>query len=266
MPLTRYVKTADEVRRLQAILAAPAFTDIRSLSVTFESEAAVIAELLPPPLEPAAPHVSISVSQIRRSNCVGPFDGASVNLACRYEGEEGLYCLTMPMSTDFAVMFGRELYAEPKKLATIELDVRGRQARGKVTRYGITYIEIAGMFESDVETVDRPTESQHYYFKYLPGADGRGLASDPQLIRISHRGRVHRLARGSGTITLRDSPHDPVIDVPVLSVLAASLSESETFTTAEVVATVPQAQFLPYAFGKSDDMMVWSLAEAVALT
>jgi acetoacetate decarboxylase len=262
MPLTRYVKSEEEVRRLQEILAAPAFSDIRSLAVTFESEPAVVAELLPPPLEPPeTPLVTISVSQIRRSNCVGPFDGAVVDIACRYGGAEGVYCLTMPMSTDFAVMFGRELYAEPKKLATISLDTRDGFARGRVTRYGITYIEITGRFEEPMARVERPTESAHYYFKYMPNADGCGLAFDPQLVRVAQRGRLHRATRGTGTITFRESTHDPIVDVPVLSVLGATLSEGEVFTTAEVVATVPAEKFLPYAFGKSDDMTVWALAE-----
>src|SRR6185295_19237719 len=104
MPLTRYVRSADEVAALQAAFRSPAFLDIRSLAVVFESDPGVVAELLPPPLEPAADaRVSVSVSQIRRSNCVGPFDGASVNIACRYRGEDGLYCLPMPMSTDTAI-------------------------------------------------------------------------------------------------------------------------------------------------------------------
>ena len=131
MPRTRYVSTPEHARDLMAALRSPDFSDIRALTVTFLSDPAVIAELLPPPLEPAAePRATVTVAAIGRSNCVGPFDGASINLACRYRGEDGFYCLTMPMSTDTAVIFGRELYAEPKKLAAISLEVGQRHGAG----------------------------------------------------------------------------------------------------------------------------------------
>lgn len=257
--LTRYVKSPDEIRRFQSIYATPSFYDIRSLAVTFDSDPAVLAEVIPPPLEPGeAPRVSLSVSEIRRSDCVGGFFGCSFNIACSYRGEPGLYCLTMPMSTDTAVVFGRELFAEPKKLADIALQEHGHHATGTVTRYGITYLEISGAFAGDLEPVEREGVTHHYYFKYLPAANGRGLAHDPQLVRVTHRGRTHSLVRGEGTVTLRESPHDPVIDIPVLSVLGATLSHGETHTTAEVMETVPAEQFMPWAYGKTDDLLVWA--------
>lgn len=265
MPRTRYLKTPQEIERLTEAFATPAFLDIRSLGISFLSDPDVLAELIPPPLKPAAePRVSVGVSEIRRSDCVGPFNGCSVNIACTYDGEDGLYCLTMPMSTDTAIIFGRELYAEPKKLADIRLTRDGHHARGTVTRHGITYIEIAGRFDEEPQPVHRESRSSHYYFKYLPAADGRGLAFDPQLVRVTHRGITHATTRGTGTITFRESTHDPVIDVPVFSVGPATLSDVETHTSAEVVATVRAAEFLPYAFAKMDNLTVWAEAGLLA--
>lgn len=259
MTRTRFVKSAEDIRRFQDVYATPSFLDIRTLAISFLTEPDVIAELLPPPLQPAAePRISISVSEIRRSDCVGPFNGSSVNLACSYEGRDGLYCLAMPMSTDTAVIFGRELFAEPKKLADIRLEQRGKHVQGTVTRHGITYIDLRGTFDDEPGPVEQSGVSQHYYFKYLPAADGKGLAFDPQLIRVTHRGVTHRAARGAGTITFRESRHDPLIDIPVVEVLGATLSEGETHTTAEVVTTVPAAGFLPYAYGKTDDIIFWA--------
>jgi acetoacetate decarboxylase len=262
---TRYVKTPEQIRELQGINAAPAFLESRSLSATFLTDPEVVRELLPPLLEPAAEaRVSVSVYEIGRSNCVGAFNGASVNLACRYNGEDGLYCLTMPMSTDTAMVFGRELYAEPKKLAECVVEERGRFVHGTVTRHGIAYIELTGTFDGPLEDVGRSGLSHHYYYKYMPSADGRGLAFDPQLVRVTHRGTTHRAKRGTGTITFRESAHDPVIDLPVLMVEGFAFSHGETYTTAEVVATVPAASFLPWAYGKTDDLTVW--AGELALT
>src|SRR5690606_27316828 len=140
---TRFVKSRQEVDGLARIYAAPSFLDIRTLRIPFETDPEAIAEIIPPPLGPAdRPSVSIAVSEIGRSNCVGAFNGCTVNIACTYQGEPGQYCLMMPMTTDTAVLFGRELFAEPKKLADITLaEVRPNQFVGTVTRHGITFIE-----------------------------------------------------------------------------------------------------------------------------
>lgn len=257
---TRFVKDPGEVRKLLQAYAAPVFLDMRTLAVSFETDPAVIAGLLPPPLLPAAsPRVIVSISEIARSNCVGPFNGAAVNVACQFQGQEGVYCLSMPMSTDTAVIFGRELYAEPKKLADIELEHRpGGHLRGSVTRRGITVIEIRAQFEDGFRDAGIERESRNYYFKFLPSADGRGFAHDPELVEVTHHNVVHRTVRGSGTLTFRESCHDPLIDIPVLSVSGVSLSEGDLYTSARVVATVDREAFLPYAFARTDDLTVWA--------
>ncbi|MCZ2111580.1 MAG: acetoacetate decarboxylase family protein [Dehalococcoidia bacterium] len=256
---TRYVKSPEAVARLQAAMAEPAFLRARTLAIAFETDPDVVNELLPPPLEPAEqPTATVSVYEIGESNCVGPFKGASLNLSCRYRGEPGFYCVTMPMSTDTAVIFGRELCAEPKKLAEIVLDYgRTSHIRGTVTRHGVTYIDLRGTFEGEPQEIAQSGVSHHYYFKFMPSADGRGFAHEPELVRVTHTGHPHRLVRGGGTIIFRESAHDPVIDIPVLSVLGASYSEGETHTRAEVVQTVAAADFLPYAFAKMDDLATW---------
>jgi len=258
MPLTRFVRTPEQIEEFQQAYRNPVFQESFSLSVSFLTDPEVASELLPPPLEPAdEPRVSVSVYNIGRSNCVGPFDGASVNLACKYQGEPGLFCVTMPMSTGVAINFGRDLFAEPKKHAEIELIEQNGHAKGTVRRYGLTYIELIGSFDGPMEPVELSGMSHHYYFKHLPAADGYGLASDPELIRVTHVGQTHKAVKGVGSITFRESAHDPLIDIPVLSVGPAALSVGETSTTAEVVAKVPQADFLPYAYAKSDDLTQW---------
>jgi len=40
-------------------------------------------------------------------------------------GIEASYCLAMPMSTDVAIIFGRELFGEPKKQGRVSLESDG---------------------------------------------------------------------------------------------------------------------------------------------
>ena len=114
----RFVKTQDEVAKIQAIYSRPQFMAARSLTVVFETKPEALQALLPPPLEPTAEAIgSAWVGEIGNSNCVGPFLGAAVYVRARFQDIVGNYCVTMPMSTPQAVSFGRELYGEPSKLA-----------------------------------------------------------------------------------------------------------------------------------------------------
>ena len=50
----RFVKTQDEVSKIQAIYSRPQFMATRSLTVMFETKPEALQALLPPPLEPTA--------------------------------------------------------------------------------------------------------------------------------------------------------------------------------------------------------------------
>ncbi len=266
MPRTRYVKTPEQLAEFSRAYSNPIFAKSRGLSITFETDPEIVRELLPLPLEPAEkPLATVGVSRCGQSNCVGVFDGGSINLACTFNGEPGLYCVTMPMSTDTAIMFGRELFAEPKKQAQVQLLESENEVRGTITRHSITYIELVGSFDSPLEPSGTSGTAYHYYFKYLPAANGIGLAADPELIRVTHQRQSHEMRQGTGQIIFRESQHDPVIDIPVLSTGPAVFSLGETSTSAEVVATVPAEQFLPYAHAKTDDLTLW-LREREAVT
>ena len=54
----------------------------------------------------------------------------------RYQDVEGDFCLAMPMSTDVAIIFGRELFGEPKKQARVQLKSDGDVMRASVERFG----------------------------------------------------------------------------------------------------------------------------------
>lgn len=250
--MLRYVKSPEEIERLQNIYAAPAFMESRSLSIMFETDPDVIRAVLPPPLEPAdQPIVTAIVSETRRSNCAGPFIGGLVNVMARYEDIVGNYCLTMPMSTDHAIIFGRELYGEPKKEAHVVLTRDGDKLTGTVERYGITYMELQAEMGQRVEAAG-DQESTGFFYKYMPSSDGKGLDHDPLLIKVSYRVKATRGEMGTGTVIFRESVHDPVIDIPILNTLGAAYGEGDIYTTSETLCSVDQKSFLPYAFGKID--------------
>ena len=151
-------------------------------------------EVLPPPLEPAAePLVTVGIGTLGRSNCVGAFDGGMLCVRARYKDVEGDFCLAMPMSTDVAIIFGRELYGEPKKQARVQLKSDGDVVRASVERFGTVYMSLEARLTENVP-IDGPTYADRFHFKFMHAANGRGLEFDPILVHahFTQHVRVHR--------------------------------------------------------------------------
>lgn len=226
-----------------------------SLTATYETDLDVARAVLPPPLEPgAAPHVRISIATVDLGRGMPPFAAGTFAVSACHEGTEGWYPLLMPMSTEMAVISGRETFGEPKKLADMELERDGNRVRGTVTRMGTTIVEIAGAVigareaPPDAERVD-------FYLKFLLAPDGDGFDSDPALVLCRRLESTRKLENVDGEVVLRDSPFDPVADVPVRSVVEMTLAERRSTQTGEIVARVPGKQVLPYAHQRYDFLM-----------
>ncbi len=258
----RFVKTPDEIREIQAVYARPQFLGTRTLTVLFETTPETIKALLPPPLEPASEPIGTAwVGEVRNSNCVGPFLGAALYIRARYKDIVGNYCITMPMSTPEAVTFGRELYGEPKKLAKITFGREGEHVWGSVERHDIRYMSLRGRMTDPGPTGRHETSS--FFFKFMPRPDGSGFDYPPLLVHVTGEATIQKAERGRGEIILRDSPHDPVADIPVSQVIEAIYTEGHTYTRAHVLCDVDPEAFLPYAFSKIDALDV--IAEGIAL-
>ena len=123
-----FVKTPEEIGRIEHALSHPRFVNGEMLSVDFLTEPDLVAAILPPPLEPAdEPLISAMVGRWQ-SNCVGDFYGGAIYVAARHEGVEGSYVLAMYMDDDVPTIYGRDLFGEPKKLAEAELYRSGDHA------------------------------------------------------------------------------------------------------------------------------------------
>jgi acetoacetate decarboxylase len=253
MATTSWVKSPDEIRKIEDALAAPAFLDARTLTVTYLTRPAIIRAVLPPPLEPAGePLVSVGVGTFGRSNCVGAFAGGWVDLRARYQGIEASYCLAMPMSTDVAIIFGRELFGEPKKQARVSLTSDGDVMRGVVERFGIDYLTVEARLTEDVP-ITGPALGDRFHFKFFHSADGRGLEFDPIIVHAHFETQLRVVRRGAGRVIFKPSHHDPLAELEMLEFRGAVYSEGDTYARAKRIGTVEAARFLPYAFQNIDD-------------
>jgi acetoacetate decarboxylase len=251
----RFVKTLDEIKRIHSVYARCHYLATRSLTVLFETTPEAVRAVLPPPLQPTPESLGTAlVTDIGNSNCVGPFQTAALFVRARYGDLVGNYCLTMPVSTPEAVVFGRELHGEPRKLAKIIFEQQDEYVWGSAERHDIRYLSLRGRM-TDAGPTGR-TGTSSFFFKFLPRADGVGFDSPPQLVHVIGDAAVEVCRKGRGELIFRDSPHDPVADVPVRQVIEATYTEGHVYSSGRVLCEVNADDFLPYAFSRADSFDV----------
>ncbi|MEF8907683.1 MAG: acetoacetate decarboxylase family protein [Haloarculaceae archaeon] len=248
----RFVRPDEERRAVRDAVRQPAFLDATALTVSFRTDPDRVEELLPPGLEPAdRPLARAEVVSVGRSNCVGPFDGGGLYVRARHGDREGAYCLSMPMSTDAAVRWGRETLGEPKKVAEVALDRTDDRVRGTVSRSGERLLDLDARLTEEGDP--RSGEATVFHYKYLPAASGEGFHADPALVAVTLESTQTSAERGSADLSLGSTAHDPLGSLPVESVRGATYAETDLVLSAEEVATVDPEAFEPYAFGVGMD-------------
>ncbi len=251
-----FVKTPEEIAAIEAVLSAPRFGGAQLLSVEFLSDPDFVAAVLPPPLEAVEePRMRAMVGRWQ-SNGVGDFKGGTIYVAARHEGVSGEYQLAQFMDRDVSVIYGRDLFGEPKKIGASGLLRRGDRFRAWVERGGVRLIELAGEMDRDRGGFEGAGHS--FNFKSRPAANGRGLEEDAILTRMRTEVRAGVSLTGSPRMTLRGSAHDPLDQIPVASLTRATYLEADLVASCEAVATTPAAAFAPYHHGRNDD---WSAYE-----
>src|SRR5438105_3679119 len=89
---------------------APIATE--AVTVTYLTDLAIVAAVLPRPLQPAAePIVRVSLQRVAIEGRP-PFGSAVFSVAARHGDVEGDYPLFMPQSTEQSVIGGRETFGE----------------------------------------------------------------------------------------------------------------------------------------------------------
>ena len=258
-----FVKTKEEIERIQASLHKPRFVNCEMLTVNFLSTPAFVASVLPPGLEPSElPRMTALVGRWQ-SNCVGDFDGGAIYIEARHKDIVGDYVLSMYMDRDQPIIYGRELFGEPKKQCSTRLFRRGQRLNGCVDRYGTHLIDL----DVELSTDHGPGEAVGVNFNYkaFPAANGLGLEWDAALTVATFQTIMRVNSEGSGAVTLKGSVHDPLEDIEIVEVLSGGYIEGDLIAKCETVAHIDAEAFLPYALGRNDDWSALNTAERTAV-
>ena len=240
------------------------FYNAEMLTVLFETKPETLKRLLPAPLKPGALPIGFAfVANYPRTNFSVSYRESGLFLQAEFNGEEGSYCLAMPVTDDMALILGREIFGYPKKIANIHLARKGTEIEGWTERHGVRFMEVRAKLTGKcndemaqaviAQKFQSPYDSLIYNFKYFPAPGGSGFDYNPRLIREIVKMHPDRAEFGEATLTLRSSPHDPWSDVDVVRVLGAAYTVgTNVMLPGSVVAEVDSTEFAPHAFIKLD--------------
>ena len=257
MTKVRYVKTLEQVKAAQE--ANPEFTKsvVRSIRCEYEAEPAIAAAVVPKPLEVAErarvcatfSHVAIEITP----EFTMEIGSAIFGVKASYDGEEGIYLITMPMTTEQAVIGGRETYGEPKKIAEIDFSKDDGRVSASVSRMGMTYLSASGNLGAELGP--REFTELAWCYKALPSCDAsKALDADPLLVRLEwQHTQTGAWQLDGGEIALGQSPLDPVADIPVKRLVRCEYEEGSTQSNGTVLRSVPGEWLLPFLHQRYDD-------------
>ncbi|MEV5941746.1 acetoacetate decarboxylase family protein [Streptomyces sp. NPDC051994] len=252
MARVRYgARTEAEIQAARS--ASSKLPDIWSTGVVavWESDPDAVAAVLPPPLKPAErPLVRANISKVDLPGY--PLGAGSVAVAAVHDGQEGWYPLVMPMTHERALIGGREVFGEPKKLGEVTVERDGSVVRASLARHRIAFVEVRGTVAGPLP-LPEPTRKTDFYFKFLPAVDGAGFDADPVLVHCVRNEKVRKLERIAGEVVLRESAYDPVADLPVRRLVEITIGEKTTDQKGRVAERVSALALLPYIHQRYDD-------------
>jgi acetoacetate decarboxylase len=247
-----FVKTRDELDRYYG-LGVRKFTGARMMGVLFETRPEVTARLLPPPLEQAdAPGGLIFIADYPVTNLGPGYREGALFVRCKYQGESGSYCLSMPITSEARMHNGRDVFGFPKKMADIHLERTEKGVHGWVEREGTRFVEMEVTLTDTIPEL--PPMGPTFLFKAMPRIDLTPGFDGPVFLAAQRTEIVPRSVEiGTAELTLRSSEHDPWAEIEDPTVTAAFYLESDnTMLPGRILAEVDPDLYLPHYFKMTD--------------
>jgi acetoacetate decarboxylase len=205
------------------------------------------------------------VANYPRTNFGVTYLESALFLTAEYKGEEGIYCLAMPVTNDMALILGREIFGYPKKIADISFRREEKLVEGWTERRGTRFLEVkarlTGRFNDEaaqnlmMERLATQPDMVVYNFKYFPAPERNSFDYHPRLIREIVQVRPDSMQMGEAEMVFRSSDHDCWGDVEIVRVLGAIYTVgTNTMLPGRVVAETDPTSFTPFSLTKVDDL------------
>ncbi len=247
-----FVKTKEELDKYFA-LGVRKFSGAQMMGVMFSAPADVTAALLPAPLEQAdMPGGLIFIAQYPETNLGEGYHEAALFIRCKYKGEAGAYCLSMPIDNEARMHNGRDIFGFPKKMANIQFEKNGNKLKGSVERNGIRFIEID--IELSGSLPELPPTGPTYLFKAMPKIDlTPGFDGPVFLVQQKTDVKLQSLEIGTADVKLTPSESDPWAEIEGLApMMAFYIVSDNTMMPGKILEEVNPESFLPHYYKMTD--------------
>ena len=201
------------------------------LKLDYDTNPEKIKALLPPGIEAGArSQVHLTVYNFPVPDV--PEYGILVTVDADYKGEQGYYALALGIDQESAIFISRDRNGQPKYPCEISYYRMLDTVHARCTHQGYTFLEFDGKVTETLPNPGNHTETE-WWIKVSPGV---GMVPEatydfpPHVVRVQSRYGTLCNQKLEGTLTLRDSPWDPVAQLlPIESDVSARLWTPSSF-------------------------------------
>jgi len=199
------------------------FRNAEILTLTYRTDPAAIAALLPEPLVSTGDRVMIHVYKMNDTDWLGPYNEVNVMVGAELPGKAvGAYSPWLFLSSDIGVAHGRELHGQPKKLGNPKLEFRSDLIVGGLERNGIDVLTGTMAYKQTPAHIAELSAifpfATNLNLKAIDHIDGT-----PAIRQLTSRQladvQVTECWRGPCTVELRPNAQAPLHRLPVLEML-----------------------------------------------
>jgi acetoacetate decarboxylase len=199
------------------------FMDREYMIVTYRTDPAALAAVIPEPLVPLEPIVKYEFIKMPNSTGFGDYTESGQVIPVSFQGEEGVFIHSMYLDDESPIAGGREIWGFPKKFANPKVEHEGDVIVGKLHYGSVLCATMTMGFKHralDPSGIITSLKKPNFLIKIMPHVDGS--------LRICELVRYHL-----EDITIKEAWSSPadlqlfnhviadVAKLPVLEVLSA---------------------------------------------
>ncbi len=248
---------------------AAQFNAAEMLLCFWETSPENLEKLLPRPLVPGAMPVAMAVFANYAYTNFGPgYLESSLYLTTRYDDQKGMFCISMPLTSEAAADGHSRLLEYPRKVANAAFLTGNNRVAVSAERFGLSYCRINARFDESFnsddayeiigECIDLESPLRMVHFNYS-GQEYRAdtlFESDRYIFRREMTVSSAEISIGHADVKLSPSVYEPWYRVGPSRVLGAVLVKGDCIISKkERITKAPPMQFGPYAFSNWDIWM-----------
>lgn len=200
------------------------FNNREFLVITYETDLAILKEVVPEPLEVTEPIVKFEFIRMPDSTGFGNYTESGQVIPVQYKGKKGSYVHSMYLDDEAPIAAGREIWGFPKKLANPSLDVIDETLIGRLN-YENTQVALATMgykYESlDPKKIFNALMAPNYLLKIIPHVDGSPRICELVEYKLANL-KIKGAWTGPAALELFAHAMAPVYQLPVRRVISAT--------------------------------------------